>query len=170
MLERRRILEEVILEKITNQLDSDKLSGILTIISSQEEEDEAEEVEIDLARLDMHQLSSILLYIDACLLQEHKQQGHIVSGELHNLSESPMSSVMESDSEQEENRKKRTSKKRKNNKKSKKSSNEQMDLAVTQNQTIVHKQPKRRQSIIIQSTPQEEEEATEDDELIDIMV
>ncbi|KAI9476418.1 MAG: hypothetical protein EXX96DRAFT_577137 [Benjaminiella poitrasii] len=67
----RRQMEEMILDKITNQLDPEKLPGILTIISTnQEEEDEADEVEIDLARLEHDQLSRILSYIDACLLEK----------------------------------------------------------------------------------------------------
>lgn len=68
----RRQMEEMILDKITNQLDAEKLPGILTIISKQQQEEE-EEVEIDLARLDRDQLTRILSYIDACL--KEKQGG-----------------------------------------------------------------------------------------------
>jgi hypothetical protein len=65
----RRQIEEMILDKITNHLDPEKLPGILTIISKTHEE-EVEEVEIDLARLDRDQLTRILSYIDACLLEK----------------------------------------------------------------------------------------------------
>ncbi|KAI8091024.1 uncharacterized protein B0P05DRAFT_528436 [Gilbertella persicaria] len=64
----RRQMEEAILEKITHQLDADKLPGILTIISHNQ--DNVEEVEIDLAKLDYVQLEHILLYVDACLLEK----------------------------------------------------------------------------------------------------
>lgn len=65
----RRQMEEMILDKITNHLDPEKLPGILTIISKRHEE-EVEEVEIDLARLDRDQLSRILSYVNACLLEK----------------------------------------------------------------------------------------------------
>ncbi|KAI7903413.1 uncharacterized protein BX663DRAFT_560911 [Cokeromyces recurvatus] len=70
----RRQIEEMILEKITNQLDPEKLPGILTIISTkQEEEEDMDEVEIDLARLEYDQLCRILSYIDACLLEKEEE-------------------------------------------------------------------------------------------------
>lgn len=64
----RRHMEEMILNKITNQLDAEKLPGILTIISKSHEE--AEEVEIDLAKLDRDQLDRILAYVNDCLLEK----------------------------------------------------------------------------------------------------
>lgn len=66
----RRQMEEMILDKITNHLDPEKLPDILTIISKPHEVEEVEEVEIDLARLDRDQLSRILSYVDACLLEK----------------------------------------------------------------------------------------------------
>ncbi|KAG2199097.1 hypothetical protein INT47_005101 [Mucor saturninus] len=69
----RRQMEELILDKITNHLDAEKLPGILTIISKSqpaEEEEEVEEVEIDLAKLDRDQLVRILSYVDACLTEK----------------------------------------------------------------------------------------------------
>lgn len=68
----RRQMEEMILDKITNQLEPEKLPSILTIISRKQEE-EVEEVEIDLSRLDQDQLKRILSYVDACL--KEKQGG-----------------------------------------------------------------------------------------------
>lgn len=65
----RRHMEELILDKITNHLDAEKLPGILTIISKAHEE-EVEEVEIDLAKLDRDQLGRILSYVDACLAEK----------------------------------------------------------------------------------------------------
>ena len=71
----RRQMEELLLDKITNHLDPEKLPGILTIISKTHEE-EVEEVEIDLARLDRIQLDRILSYVNACI--EEKQGGAAV--------------------------------------------------------------------------------------------
>lgn len=68
----RRQMEDMILDKITNQLEPEKLPSILTIISRKQEE-EVEEVEIDLSRLDQDQLKRILSYVDACL--KEKQGG-----------------------------------------------------------------------------------------------
>lgn len=65
----RRQMEELILDKITNHLDAEKLPGILTIISKAHEE-EVEEVEIDLAKLDRDQLGRILSYVNACLMEK----------------------------------------------------------------------------------------------------
>lgn len=65
----RRQMEEMILDKITNQLEPEKLPGILAIISTTHE-DEVEEVEIDLAKLDRDQLERILSYVNACLIEK----------------------------------------------------------------------------------------------------
>ncbi|KAI8373854.1 hypothetical protein BD560DRAFT_393767 [Blakeslea trispora] len=67
----RRQMEETILEKITQQLDAEKLPGILSIIAEKHEE-HVEEVEIDLAKLKYNHLEQILLYIEACL---HEKNG-----------------------------------------------------------------------------------------------
>lgn len=83
----RRQMEEIILDKITNQLDPEKLPGILTIISKQQQEEE-EEVEIDLARLDRDQLSRILSYVDACL--KEKQGGPKVKLSNYTLKPKPV--------------------------------------------------------------------------------
>ncbi|KAI9360211.1 hypothetical protein BD770DRAFT_385082 [Pilaira anomala] len=64
----RRQMEEMILDKITNHLDAEKLPGILTIISKSHEE--VEEVEIDLAKLDRDQLNRILAYVNDCLMEK----------------------------------------------------------------------------------------------------
>lgn len=65
----RRQMEEMILDKITNHLEPEKLPGILAIISTTHE-DEVEEVEIDLAKLDRDQLERILSYVNACLIEK----------------------------------------------------------------------------------------------------
>jgi hypothetical protein len=83
----RRQMEEMILDKITNQLDPENLPGILTIISKQQQEEE-EEVEIDLARLDRDQLSRILSYVDACL--KEKQGGPKVKLSNYTLKPKPV--------------------------------------------------------------------------------
>ncbi|KAI9283732.1 hypothetical protein BC943DRAFT_381881 [Umbelopsis sp. AD052] len=68
----RRQMEESILEKITTQLDAEKLPAILTIIGSdQDEQSHGGEVEIDLTRLDQDRLGRILAYVDACVLEQH---------------------------------------------------------------------------------------------------
>lgn len=82
----RRQMEEMILDKITNQLDAEKLPGILTIISTQQQEEE--EVEIDLASLDRDQLTRILSYIDACL--KEKQGGPKVKLSNYTLKPEPV--------------------------------------------------------------------------------
>ncbi|KAK4509748.1 SPX domain-containing protein [Mucor velutinosus] len=87
----RRQMEEMILDKITNQLDAEKLPGILTIISKQQQEEE-EEVEIDLARLDRDQLTRILSYIDACL--KEKQGGPKVKLSNYTLKPNPIASTL----------------------------------------------------------------------------
>lgn len=69
--ENRHQMEDAILYKITNQLDSAYLPGILTII--QHVADEEDEVEIDLRKLDREQLESILFYVNACIQQETPQ-------------------------------------------------------------------------------------------------
>ncbi|OBZ89853.1 hypothetical protein A0J61_02094 [Choanephora cucurbitarum] len=66
----RRQMEETILEKITQQLDAEKLPGILSIIAEKHEE-HVEEVEIDLAKLNYIQLEQILLYIEACFREKN---------------------------------------------------------------------------------------------------
>lgn len=68
----RRQMEELILDKITNHLDAEKLPGILTIISKShpQELEELEEVEIDLAKLERDQLIRILSYVNACLSEK----------------------------------------------------------------------------------------------------
>ncbi|KAI8369889.1 hypothetical protein EDC96DRAFT_503756 [Choanephora cucurbitarum] len=66
----RRQLEETVLEKITQQLDAEKLPGILSIIAEKHEE-HVEEVEIDLAKLNYIQLEQILLYIEACFREKN---------------------------------------------------------------------------------------------------
>ncbi|KAL7327611.1 hypothetical protein PS15p_206020 [Mucor circinelloides] len=87
----RRQMEEMILDKITNQLDADKLPGILSIISKQQLEEE-EEVEIDLARLDRDQLARILSYIDACL--KEKQGGPKVKLSNYTLKPTPVATTL----------------------------------------------------------------------------
>jgi len=67
----RRQMEESILEKITTQLDAEKLPAILTIIGShQDQQAHGGEVEIDLTRLDQDRLGRILAYVDACVLEQ----------------------------------------------------------------------------------------------------
>ncbi|KAH8548145.1 hypothetical protein BGW37DRAFT_507619 [Umbelopsis sp. PMI_123] len=67
----RRQMEETILEKITTQLEAEKLPAILTIIGSdQDEQTHGGEVEIDLTRLDQDRLHRILAYVDACVLEQ----------------------------------------------------------------------------------------------------
>jgi hypothetical protein len=67
----RRQMEESILQKITTQLDAEKLPAILTIIGSdQDEQSHGGEVEIDLTRLDQDRLGRILAYVDACVLEQ----------------------------------------------------------------------------------------------------
>ncbi|KAI8991421.1 hypothetical protein BDF20DRAFT_844579 [Mycotypha africana] len=78
-LQSRKQLEEMILEKITNELDPERLPGILSIINAVQvvdPEEEIEEVEVDLERLDYDQLERILAYVDACLLE--KEGGPLV--------------------------------------------------------------------------------------------
>ncbi|CEP10229.1 hypothetical protein [Parasitella parasitica] len=87
----RRQMEEMILDKITNQLEAEKLPGILTIISKQQQEEE-DEVEIDLARLDRDQLSRILSYIDACL--KEKKGGPKVKLSEYTLKPKPVALTM----------------------------------------------------------------------------
>ncbi|CAM0136504.1 unnamed protein product [Umbelopsis sp. WA50703] len=73
----RRQMEESILEKITHQLEAEKLPAILTIIGSdQDQQAHGGEVEIDLTRLDQNRLGRIMAYVDACVLEQ--QGGPVV--------------------------------------------------------------------------------------------
>ncbi|CAO3673346.1 unnamed protein product [Rhizopus stolonifer] len=65
----RRQMEELILHKITHELDASYLPGILGVLKHVEEDEE--EVEIDLGQLKKDELESILVYVEACL---HKEQ------------------------------------------------------------------------------------------------
>ncbi|KAJ2956753.1 hypothetical protein NQZ79_g7415 [Umbelopsis isabellina] len=73
----RRQMEESILEKITHQLEAEKLPAILTIIGSDpDHQAHGGEVEIDLTRLDQNRLGRIMAYVDACVLEQ--QGGPVV--------------------------------------------------------------------------------------------
>ncbi|KAG2219270.1 hypothetical protein INT45_000046, partial [Circinella minor] len=65
----KRQIEETLLSKITNQLQQDKLPGILAILSS--ENNGEDEVEIDLSRLQREQLVRLLCYVDACIREQN---------------------------------------------------------------------------------------------------
>ncbi|KAG2176330.1 hypothetical protein INT43_005564 [Umbelopsis isabellina] len=64
----RRAAEELILDRITNHLDADKLPGILSIIQLSNNDNGA--VEIDLSSLTPRRLRSVLEYVEACLQEQ----------------------------------------------------------------------------------------------------
>ncbi|KAJ2960691.1 hypothetical protein NQZ79_g3955 [Umbelopsis isabellina] len=64
----RRAAEELILDRITNHLDADKLPGILSIIQMNNNDKGA--VEIDLSSLTPKRLRSVLEYVEACLQEQ----------------------------------------------------------------------------------------------------
>jgi hypothetical protein len=64
----RRAAEELILDRITNHLDADKLPGILSII--QMNNNDKGSVEIDLSSLTPRRLRSVLEYVEACLIEQ----------------------------------------------------------------------------------------------------
>lgn len=64
----KRQVEETLLTKITEQLLPDKLPGILSIVSSHD--DQEGEVEIDLSCLVREQLVRVMLYVDDCILEQ----------------------------------------------------------------------------------------------------
>jgi hypothetical protein len=68
----KRQIEETLLDRITNQLDPEKLPGILPILSSEKANNQQEdEVEIDLSCLAREQLVQVLSYVDACILEQN---------------------------------------------------------------------------------------------------
>lgn len=64
----RRAAEELILDRITNHLDADKLPGILSIIQLSNNDNGA--VEIDLSSLTPRRLRRVLEYVEACLQEQ----------------------------------------------------------------------------------------------------
>lgn len=72
----KRQIEETLLDRITNQLQPEKLPGILPILSSDNNQQE-DEIEIDLSCLAREQLVQVLMYVDACLLEQ--QGGPLVN-------------------------------------------------------------------------------------------
>ncbi|GAA5809930.1 hypothetical protein MFLAVUS_003345 [Mucor flavus] len=68
----KRQIEETLLDRITNQLNPEKLPGILPILSSEKASNQQEdEVEIDLSCLAREQLVQVLSYVDACILEQN---------------------------------------------------------------------------------------------------
>ncbi|ORY91411.1 hypothetical protein BCR43DRAFT_499048 [Syncephalastrum racemosum] len=66
----KRQMEEMLLSKITQELQADKLPGILSILSSERAGHQNDEVEIDLSRLPRDQLVVLLAYVDACIAEQ----------------------------------------------------------------------------------------------------
>ncbi|KAI9318623.1 hypothetical protein BX666DRAFT_1929810 [Dichotomocladium elegans] len=68
----KRQIEETLLDKITKQLQPEKLPGILTIISNDrgQQQQASDEVEIDLSCLARDQLVRLLAYVEACILEQ----------------------------------------------------------------------------------------------------
>ncbi|KAI7863562.1 hypothetical protein BDF14DRAFT_1998314 [Spinellus fusiger] len=66
----KRQMEEAALDKITHQLQADKLPGILAILSSKNVGCQNNEVEIDLSCLERDQLVRLLSYVDACVVDQ----------------------------------------------------------------------------------------------------
>ncbi|KAI8333833.1 hypothetical protein BC941DRAFT_433122 [Chlamydoabsidia padenii] len=68
----KRQVEESLLDKITHQLSPHKLAGILSIVSTDDDDDGKQdgEVEIDLSCLAREQLVRVMLYVDACLVEQ----------------------------------------------------------------------------------------------------
>lgn len=66
----KRQIEETLLNKISNQLQPDKLPGILAIISNDNAGQANGEVEIDLSCLARDQLVRLLSYVEACILEQ----------------------------------------------------------------------------------------------------
>ncbi|ORX59612.1 hypothetical protein DM01DRAFT_1381170 [Hesseltinella vesiculosa] len=68
----KRQLEEALLAKITQQLTPEKLPGILSIVNARgDHAQQEEEVELDLSSLEREQLVRIMLYVDACVAEQH---------------------------------------------------------------------------------------------------
>lgn len=68
----KRQIEETLLDRITNNLNPEKLPGILPILSSEKASNQQEdEVEIDLSCLAREQLVQVLSYVDACILEQN---------------------------------------------------------------------------------------------------
>lgn len=68
----KRQIEETLLDRITNNLNPEKLPGILPILSSDKASNQQEdEVEIDLSCLAREQLVQVLSYVDACILEQN---------------------------------------------------------------------------------------------------
>ncbi|KAI8148584.1 hypothetical protein BJV82DRAFT_592643 [Fennellomyces sp. T-0311] len=68
----KRQIEETLLSKITNQLQQEKLPGILAILSSENKAGKHDdEVEIDLSRLARDQLVRLLCYVEACIGEQN---------------------------------------------------------------------------------------------------
>lgn len=68
----KRQIEETLLNKITNQLQPDKLPGILSILSSETSTtQQTDEVEIDLSGLEREKLVCLLSYVDACIVEQN---------------------------------------------------------------------------------------------------
>ncbi|KAI8640191.1 hypothetical protein BD408DRAFT_484255 [Parasitella parasitica] len=66
----KRQIEETLLDRITNNLDPEKLPSILPILSPESNQQE-DEVEIDLSCLAREQLVQVLSYVDACILEQN---------------------------------------------------------------------------------------------------
>lgn len=66
----KRQIEETLLNKISNQLQPDKLPGILAIISNDNAGQANGEVEIDLSCLARDQLVRLLSYVEACIREQ----------------------------------------------------------------------------------------------------
>lgn len=68
----KRQIEETLLDRITNQLHPEKLPGILPILASDKKasNQQEDEIEIDLSCLAREQLVQVLLYVDACILEQ----------------------------------------------------------------------------------------------------
>jgi hypothetical protein len=68
----KRQIEETLLDRITNNLNPEKLPGILPILQSEKASNQQEdEVEIDLSCLAREQLVQVLSYVDACILEQN---------------------------------------------------------------------------------------------------
>lgn len=67
----KRQIEETLLDRITNNLNPEKLPGILSILASEKPHQQEDEVEIDLSCLAREQLVQVLFYVDACILEQN---------------------------------------------------------------------------------------------------
>lgn len=171
----RRQMEELILNKITHELDPSYLPGILDVLKHIEEDEE--EVEIDLGQLKNDELESILVYVEACLQKEQNKD---------QCSKRKIDSKKKKmqDSKGKKGKRKPVHRRRlledmlypsddSGNSSSGSSSSEKNGIVIfhkpvtmMKNQTIVHETPQQRQEPIFY----EPGKNLEEDEMIDIML